>query len=72
MKILRAGFAAEIHVGAFVGNFDGLAHGAEVFVGDDTLLERIGGWHASISGGDDACAEEQTGEEGEHEFHDGF
>ena len=61
-ELLRAGFAAEIHVGSFVGDFDGLAHGAEVFIGDDALFERVGGGHACISGGEDSCAEEQAGE----------
>lgn len=61
VELLDAGFTAEINVGAFVGDFDGLAHLAEALIGDDTFFQRVGGGYAGvfgIGGGDEASAED--------------
>ena len=70
VEVLQAGLAAQIHVGAVVGDFDRLAHSTEVFIGDGAFFEGIGGRNA-FNGGDDASTEDQAGKEDESEFHDG-
>ncbi len=75
LEVLEAGLAAEVHVGALVGDFDWLAHLAtKGFVRDDAFFERVGGGDAfrsfalSVGGIGEADAENSGGEEGD-EFH---
>lgn len=61
VELLDARFAAQVNVSTFVGDFDGLAHLAEVFVGDDALFQWVGGGYAGvfgIGGGDEASTED--------------
>lgn len=72
VEVFQAGLAAQVHVRAFMGDFEGFPHPAELFVGNDALLERIGGGDTrvfAINGEGNAGSEYEAGDECEREFH---